>query len=62
MRVRVVITVDMDDDAVSDWRTTFGRNMTKREVARDVKSYIGNGAQQLGVFGDGEVNAGIGWD
>jgi len=62
MRVRVVITVDMDDEAVSDWYETFGVAQGKREVSRDVKQYLGNAAQQVGVFGNGEVTANITWE
>jgi hypothetical protein len=61
MHVRVVITVEMDDEAVADWYKAFGTAQSKREVARDVKDYIGNEAQQAGVFGSGEVSADITW-
>jgi hypothetical protein len=62
MRVRVVVTVEMDDEAVGDWRLAYGTEGGKREITRAVKEHIGNAAQQIAPFGTGEVNATITWE
>lgn len=58
MRIRVLITVDLDDPG--EWTTTFGVEGAA-EIRRDVKSYIGNEVQHVGAFGSGEVTAEINW-
>lgn len=59
LKVKVTVTVTLKDPA--DWTLAFGVE-GRREIAKDVKSYIGNGVIDYGVFGDGEVDANITWE
>jgi len=58
MRIRVEITIDLPEP--SQWTETFGVDGAAA-IRADVKSYIGNEVQQVGVFGNGEVTAEIDW-
>lgn len=62
MKVRVVITVEMDDEAVTDWSLTYGKGTGPRAVAREVKETIGTAAQECAPFGSDEVKATITWE
>jgi len=58
MRVQVVVTIDLPEP--EQW-TTFSGIEGERQIRADVKSYVGDGLQYMGVFGNGEVRADISW-
>jgi hypothetical protein len=58
MKIRVVITIDLPDP--EQWTTAYGIEGAAN-IRRDVKQYVGNGIQQSGAFGTGEVDADVDW-
>ncbi|WP_405665390.1 hypothetical protein [Streptomyces sp. NBC_00055] len=56
MKVAITITVDIKDQA--DWTQAFGLEGAAR-IREDVKSYVGNAAQNLRVWE--EVEAEVNW-
>ncbi|MGW6600564.1 hypothetical protein [Streptomyces sp. NPDC055036] len=56
MKVAITITVDIADPA--DWTLAFGMEGAAA-IRRDVKSYVGNAAQNLRVWE--EVEAEVTW-
>lgn len=58
MKVVVTVTVEIKDP--SQWTLAFGVEGLAA-IRQDVKEYVGNEVQQVGVFGNGEVDAEITW-
>ncbi|MFF0183471.1 hypothetical protein [Streptomyces sp. NPDC005244] len=58
MKVRVVIVIDIEDP--QQWTTAYGVEGAA-EIRADVKSHLGNAAQQIAPYGNGEVDAEITW-
>lgn len=56
MFVSITLTVALKDAA--EWTTTFGI-AGRAAIRQDVKDYVVNGVQGMGVFGNGEVEADI---
>lgn len=56
MFVSVTLTVALKDPG--EWTTTFGIE-GRAAIRQDVKEYVINGVQGMGVFGNGEVDADI---
>lgn len=51
----VTMTVKVDFQ-LTDWKTTFGMDdATQTEIREDVRTYVEEGLQGHGVFGNGEV-------
>ncbi|WP_179858096.1 hypothetical protein [Streptomyces sp. OK228] len=53
-----MITVDIKDP--QQWTDTYGVEGAA-EIRSDVKSHLGNAAQQIAPFGTGEVDAEVSW-
>lgn len=58
MKIALQITIEIKDPA--DWTLTFGTEGAAA-IRQDVKEYVGNEIQHVGVFGNGEVPAEITW-
>lgn len=58
MKIVLQVTIEISDP--DDWTMTFGVEGTTA-IRQDVKEYVGNGIQQLGVFRDGEISAEVTW-
>lgn len=54
MRIRIEMTIELDDPA--DWTLWTGIEGAAA-IREDVKSYVVNGIEGFGVFGNGEVPA-----
>jgi hypothetical protein len=56
VKIAITITVDVKDPA--EWTTSFGVE-GRAQIREDVKSYVGNAAQNLRVWE--EVEAEVSW-
>lgn len=56
MIVSVTLAIALKD--VADWTTAFGIE-GRAKIRQDVKGYVENGVQGMGVFGNGEVDADV---
>lgn len=57
MKVRVTLTVELDDPA--QWDLAFASGTLESAIRADVKQYVLGLVQGQGVFGNGEVGAEI---
>ncbi len=58
LKVTVTLTITIEDP--DEWTTTYGVQ-GRAKIRQDVKEYVGNGIQQSGAFGSGEITATIDW-
>jgi hypothetical protein len=56
--VKIAITITVDVKDLAEWTTSFGVE-GRAQIREDVKSYVGNAAQNLRVWE--EVEAEVSW-
>lgn len=56
MIVSITLAIALKD--VTEWTTAFGVE-GRAKIRQDVKEYVENGVQGMGVFGNGEVEADV---